>query len=132
MLRDEPFIYYPRSAGARAFEKPLTLFEEYGFRPQIAQEASHWLTILSLIGAGLGVSVAPACVARVASPEVVCLPLRGQRSSAPSNWPGSAETRGPSSDDSHRSPQARTAAEKLSTHVSLKRLIHRLDQPIHR
>jgi DNA-binding transcriptional LysR family regulator len=77
MLRDEPFIYYPRSAGARAFEKPMTLFEEYGFRPHIAQEASHWLTILSLIGAGLGVSVAPACVARVASREVVCLPLRG-------------------------------------------------------
>jgi DNA-binding transcriptional LysR family regulator len=76
MLRDEPFIYYPRSAGARAFEKPMTLFEEYGFRPHIAQEASHWLTILSLIGAGLGVSVAPACVSRVASPEVVCLPLR--------------------------------------------------------
>jgi DNA-binding transcriptional LysR family regulator len=78
-LRDEPFIYYPRSAGARAFEKPMTLFEEYGFRPHIAQEASHWLTILSLIGAGLGVSVAPACVARVASPEVVCLPLRGTK-----------------------------------------------------
>ena len=77
MLRDEPFIYYPRSAGARAYEKPLTLFEEFGFRPQIAQEASHWLTILSLIGAGLGISVAPACVARVASPGIVCLPLRG-------------------------------------------------------
>jgi DNA-binding transcriptional LysR family regulator len=77
MLRNEPFVYYPRSAGIRAYEKPLTLFEEYGFRPQIVQEASHWLTILRLIGAGLGVSIAPACVKRVASPEVVCLPLRG-------------------------------------------------------
>lgn len=79
MLRGEPFVYYPRSAGARAFEKPFTLFEEHGFRPQIVQEASHWLTILSLIGAGLGVSIAPACVARIASPEVVCLPLRGAK-----------------------------------------------------
>lgn len=79
MLRDEPFVYYPRSAGVRAFEKPLTLFEQYGFRPHIVQEASHWLTILSLIGAGLGVSVAPACVARIASPAVVCLPLRGAK-----------------------------------------------------
>ena len=32
-VRNGPFIYYPRSAGGRAFEKPLTLFEEYGFRP---------------------------------------------------------------------------------------------------
>ena len=62
MLRDDSFVYYPRSAGARAFEKPLTVFEEYGFRPRIVQEASHWLTILRLVGAGLGVSVAPACV----------------------------------------------------------------------
>lgn len=75
-LRDDPFVYYPRTAGARAFEKPLTLFEEHGFRPQIAQEASHWLSILRLVGAGLGVSVAPACVRRISSAEVVCLPLR--------------------------------------------------------
>ena len=78
-LRDEPFVYYPRSAGRRAFEKPLQLCEEHGFRPQIVQEASHWLTILRLIGAGLGVSIAPACVRRIASPEVVCLPLAGSK-----------------------------------------------------
>ena len=79
MLRDDSFVYYPRSAGARAFEKPLTVFEEYGFRPRIVQEASHWLTILRLVGAGLGVSVAPACVRRIAPAEVVCLPLRGAK-----------------------------------------------------
>jgi DNA-binding transcriptional LysR family regulator len=79
VLRDEPFVYYPRSAGARAYEKALTLCEEHGFRPQIVQEASHWLSILRLIGAGLGVSIAPACVRRIASEEVVCLPLRGAR-----------------------------------------------------
>lgn len=75
-LRDEPFIYYPRSAGSRAFEKPLSLCEEHGFRPHIVQEAQNWLTILRLIGAGLGVSIAPACVRRIAAPDVVCLPVR--------------------------------------------------------
>jgi DNA-binding transcriptional LysR family regulator len=81
-LRDEPFVYYPRSAGARAYEKALTLCEEHGFRPQIVQEASHWLSILRLIGAGLGVSIAPACVRRIASEEVVCLPLRGAKATS--------------------------------------------------
>ena len=75
-LRDEPFIYYSRSAGSRAFEKPLSFCEEHGFRPHIVQEAQNWLTILRLIGAGLGVTIAPACVRRIASPEVVCLPIR--------------------------------------------------------
>jgi DNA-binding transcriptional LysR family regulator len=79
VLRDEPFVYYPRTAGARAYEKPLTLCEEHGFRPQIVQEASHWLSILRLVGAGLGVTIAPACVSRIASDEVVCLPLRGAK-----------------------------------------------------
>ena len=74
-LRHDPFVHYPRSAGNRAFEKPLALCEEHGFRPQIMQEASHWLTILRLIGAGFGVSIAPACVRQISSPGVVCLPL---------------------------------------------------------
>jgi len=75
-LRNEPFVYYPRTAGARAFEKPLSIFEAHGFRPQVVQEASHWLSILRLVGAGFGVSVAPACVRRINSPDTVCLPLR--------------------------------------------------------
>ena len=75
-LRHEPFVYYPRSAGDRAFEKPLALCEAHGFRPQIVQEASHWLSILRLVGAGLGVSIAPRCVRQLASPDVVCLPLQ--------------------------------------------------------
>ena len=80
-LRGEPFVYYPRSAGSRAFDKPLSLFDEYGYRPQIVQEASHWLSILRLIGAGLGVSIAPACVRHITSPEIVCLPIRPGKSS---------------------------------------------------
>jgi DNA-binding transcriptional LysR family regulator len=76
-LRDEPFVFYTRSAGTRAYEKPVSLCEEHGFRPRVVQEAPHWLTILRLVGAGLGVSIGPACVARIATPDVVCRGLRG-------------------------------------------------------
>jgi DNA-binding transcriptional LysR family regulator len=75
-LADTPFVYPPRSAGARAFDKPLLLCEEHGFRPRIAHEATHWLTIVRLVGAGLGVSIAPACVGRIATAETACIPLR--------------------------------------------------------
>jgi DNA-binding transcriptional LysR family regulator len=76
-LRREPFVFYPRSAGNRAFEKTMSVCESAGFRPQITQEASHWLTILRLVGTGAGVSIAPACVQHLASPESVCIPFRG-------------------------------------------------------
>lgn len=74
-LEGTPFVYPRRSAGPRAFEKPLMLCEEQGFRPRIAHEASHWLTILRLVGAGLGVSIAPACVRHITTPDVACVPL---------------------------------------------------------
>jgi DNA-binding transcriptional LysR family regulator len=76
-LRDEPFVFYPRTAGVRAFEKPMSLCEAAGFRPRIVQVASNWLTILRLVGTGIGVSIAPASVKQIASPETVCIPLRG-------------------------------------------------------
>ncbi len=79
MLREEPFVFYSPMAGRLAFERPMSVFAGSGDRPRVVQEASHWLTILRLIEAGLGVSVAPACVQKIASKEVVCRPLRGSR-----------------------------------------------------
>ena len=76
-LKHEPFVFYARSAGALAHDKPLSLCAGEGFRPRVVQEASNWLTILRLIEAGLGVSIAPACVRTIANRNVVFLPLTG-------------------------------------------------------
>jgi DNA-binding transcriptional LysR family regulator len=75
-LRDEPFVFFSPLAGALAYEKPVSLCEEHGFRPRVVQEAPQWLTIMRLIGAGLGVTIAPACVKQIAAPNVACLSLR--------------------------------------------------------
>jgi len=94
MLRDEPFVFYPKSAGNRAWEKPVAFCEAAGFRPRIAQVAPHWLTIVSLVGAGIGVSLAPECVRRIAPAECACLGLKGveTRSRVEIAW-NKAETR---------------------------------------
>jgi DNA-binding transcriptional LysR family regulator len=76
-LRDEPFVFYTRAAGALAWHKPLALCGGAGFRPRVVQEATSWLSILQLISVGFGVSIAPACVANVGTAGVVCVPLRG-------------------------------------------------------
>jgi DNA-binding transcriptional LysR family regulator len=78
-LRDEPFVFFAARAGALAYQKPISLCEEYGFRPRVVQEAPQWLTILRLVGAGLGVTIAPECVRQIAGAHVVCPGLRGAR-----------------------------------------------------
>jgi DNA-binding transcriptional LysR family regulator len=78
-LRDEPFVFFSPTAGSRAYEKSMSLCEEHGFRPEVVQEAPQWLTVLRLVGAGLGVTIAPACVEQVAGTDVVCRGLRGAK-----------------------------------------------------
>jgi DNA-binding transcriptional LysR family regulator len=75
-LRDEPFVFFTPSAGTLAYQKPVSICEEHDFRPHVVQEAPQWLTIMRLIGAGLGVTIAPACVKQLAAPNVACLGLR--------------------------------------------------------
>ena len=70
-LREEPFVFYTPAAGGLAFEKPMSVFDSAGARPRVVQEATHWLTIVRLVGAGLGVSIAPACVEKIVSAGVV-------------------------------------------------------------
>ena len=78
-LRDEPFVLFNPQAGHLAYEKTASLCEAHGFRPRVVQEAPQWFTSLRLIGAGLGVSIGPACVKRIAPPDAVCVRLAGTR-----------------------------------------------------
>lgn len=80
-LRDEPFVFYPQSAGRAAWERTMRVCDGYGFRPKIVQEAPHWVTIVSLVGAGLGVSIAPACISKITTGDVVSRPLMDRASS---------------------------------------------------
>jgi DNA-binding transcriptional LysR family regulator len=78
-LRTEPFVLFSPSVGHNAWEKVMRLCHQDGFRPKIVQEAPHWLTILRLVGTGLGVTIAPACVEKIADQEVRCLKLRNAK-----------------------------------------------------
>jgi len=78
-LRDEPFVLFSPRAGQLAYQKTISLCLEHGFRPHLVQEAPQWPTILRLVGAGLGVTIAPACVKRISAPDIVCRPLRGAK-----------------------------------------------------
>ena len=75
-LREEPFVFYARKMGPRAFDRMIACCESDGFRPRIVQDTPQWPTAVRLIAAGLGVSIAPACVSSLAMPNVVYKRLR--------------------------------------------------------
>jgi len=75
-LREEPFVFYARKMGPLAFDRMIACCEADGFRPRIVQDAPQWTTAVRLIAAGLGVSIAPACVSSLAMPNVVYKRLR--------------------------------------------------------
>ncbi len=75
-LRDEPFVLFARRMGPLAFDRTLACCEAEGFRPNVVQEAPQWPTLVRLVAAGSGISLAPACVAGFAMPGVVYRKLR--------------------------------------------------------
>jgi DNA-binding transcriptional LysR family regulator len=78
-LKDDPFVFFDRRMGSLAFDRAIACCEDAGFRPNIVQYAPQWTTTLRLIAAGLGVSLAPACVGRLTMPGVVYRKLRSER-----------------------------------------------------
>jgi DNA-binding transcriptional LysR family regulator len=75
-LRNEPFILFARRMGPLAFDRTIACCERNGFRPNIVQDAPQWPTLVRLVAAGLGVSLAPGCVANVAIPGAVYREVR--------------------------------------------------------
>jgi len=65
-LKNEPFVLFARRMGPLAFDRTIACLEHGGLRPNIVQDAPQWPTLVSLVAAGLGVSLAPACVANIA------------------------------------------------------------------
>jgi len=75
-LQHEPFVLFSRAYGNVAWKKTVAVCEAQGFMPRVVQEAPQWLTIMRLVGAGLGVTIAPACVEALGGSDVVCRKLR--------------------------------------------------------
>ncbi|MFO6300525.1 LysR family transcriptional regulator [Rahnella selenatireducens] len=83
-LSNEPFVLYRRRAGQGLYDAILAAYVRAGFSPHIVQEAPRLTSCLSLVGAGLGVSIVPASMTRLGGDGVVFLPLDGStRLSAP-------------------------------------------------
>ena len=69
-LRDQPFVFFPRTTSATLHDHVLGLCRRAGFSPTIVQEANELFTILNLVRARLGVSLVPSAAMRMGVPGV--------------------------------------------------------------
>jgi DNA-binding transcriptional LysR family regulator len=74
-LSDDRFITLPHSSGSALRETVTSACLEAGFRPHVVQEASDAHTIMSMVAAGIGVSLMPECVADINPAGTVYVPL---------------------------------------------------------
>ncbi|WP_317229684.1 LysR substrate-binding domain-containing protein [Clavibacter sp. MX14-G9D] len=79
LLADEPFVLPPRRASEDAYRRNLAPLTERGRLVRVVQEGSTWTMIVHLVGAGLGVTIAPRSAAVGAPATVRVLPLAGSR-----------------------------------------------------
>jgi DNA-binding transcriptional LysR family regulator len=69
-VASEPFIIIARSRSASFYDHVLSVCAAAGFAPRIVQEADELFTVVSLVRAGLGVSLVPRSAALMRLPGV--------------------------------------------------------------
>jgi DNA-binding transcriptional LysR family regulator len=80
-LANEPFVQVPRTAGGTLFDDIIAACAVAGFEPRLAQAAPQMASAVTLVSAGIGISLMPKCITQVRVAGVVYRPLvaRGLR-----------------------------------------------------
>ncbi len=74
-LRDEPFVLFSRKASPDYYTRIVEMCGAQGFHPKVRHEVRHWLSVVSLVSQGMGVSVVPAPLERAGMAGVAFRPF---------------------------------------------------------
>ena len=74
-LRDEPFVLFSRQGSPDYYARIIEMCTAHGLRPRVRHEVRHWLSVVSLVGQGFGVSVVPAALERAGVAGAVFRPF---------------------------------------------------------
>jgi DNA-binding transcriptional LysR family regulator len=78
MLKDDPFLLFPREVAPTVYDTVLGACRKAGFEPIIGQVAPHFASIVNLVAAELGVSIVPASMMQVRVAGIVYQRIAGQ------------------------------------------------------
>jgi DNA-binding transcriptional LysR family regulator len=59
-LADQPFVLFPRWSAPGLHDTITSMCLDAGFSPDVVQEAGSWSSVVSLVEAGLGITISPA------------------------------------------------------------------------
>lgn len=76
-LAGERLVLFPREMMPGFVTAVWELLSAYTTELNIVQEAIHHETVVGLVSAGIGVSILPASVSRVSTPDIAILPIEG-------------------------------------------------------
>ena len=76
-LADEPFVLFPQDLAPGLHRQVITICREAGFVPRVVEESRELYTSVSLVEAGIGVSILPASVEKLGWKNVRYLPIPG-------------------------------------------------------
>lgn len=62
-LASEPLVLFSRGASPDYYERVLTLSGQLGLQPRVRHEVRHWLSVVALVGKGLGWALVPQALA---------------------------------------------------------------------
>jgi DNA-binding transcriptional LysR family regulator len=78
-LSAERVILHAREAAPELFDAIIAMCKRAKFSPNIVDTPRLWQTVLTMVEAGEGVALVPACVQHLRSNDVVCKALRDKR-----------------------------------------------------
>ena len=78
ILKDDPFLLFPRSIGPTLYDGIMGACREAGFEPKIGQLAPQIASIINFVAAELGVSIVPASMSQLQVSGVTYRPIAGQ------------------------------------------------------
>ncbi|KQW43821.1 MULTISPECIES: LysR family transcriptional regulator [unclassified Roseateles] len=64
LLSDQPFILFSRKGSPDYHARIVEICRQHGFYPRLQHEGRHWLSVVSLVAQGMGVSIVPAAFQR--------------------------------------------------------------------
>jgi DNA-binding transcriptional LysR family regulator len=77
-LRHEPFILYPRAQGSLLYDAIIAACQRAGFSPRVVQEAPEMASMVSLVAAGVGVTLVPQSICQLQPAGVRYVRISGQ------------------------------------------------------